>query len=1044
MLRSASLFLAASLLLIPFRPYAALGRAPSPAAPQNVRRHERAVPGSYIVVLKDEAAGRVEVLAEQLSRAHGGIVAATYRHALRGFSVRMGDAAAEALARNPAVSYVEEDSFIDLASTQTDAPWGLDRIDQASLPLSTTYTYTSTGAGVSVYVIDSGIRTTHQEFGGRASVAYDGVGDGQNGQDCNGHGTRVASIVGGSTYGVAKGALLKAVRVSGCSTSPVSQIIAGVDWLTANHVSPSVALVGFSGGGNPTLDTAVRGLISSGVTTVVAAGNINADAGTRSPSRVTEALTVGAVDQFDTRAGFSNFGSALDLFAPGADIPAANWFDDTATAVDSGTSMAAAHAAGVAATYLETHASASPAQVNQAIIDNSTTGVVNSPGTNSPNRLLHVINPPPPPAPSVVATKTDSYASQTGSAMPGDTITYTVNISNVGTADATSVAFNDTVDPNTTLVPGSVSGGGGVNVSGGMLSVNVGTLPPGGNVTITFQVTVNNPYSGGPNVVNQGLVSGSNFANVLTDDPDAFGQNDPTLTPIYLVQIRANDARQPEPATGVSQMLFAVTLSNPAPAGGLSVNYATAGGGTSPATGGASCDGTSDYVNASGTLAFAAGQRVRTIPVNVCSDNVGSESDETLLMNLSSQSFGSVLDAQAMGTITQGYSGGTLIISELRTSGPAGAGDDFVELYNNTNSPQTAAASDGSAGYGVYKMGADCNAEPVLIATIPNGTVIPARGHRLLVGSAYSLSNYGGTGAAAGDQALTSDIENDANVAVFSTADVNNLSTAARLDAVGFGTNTGGGVCDLLREGANLPAVSGSTTEHSFFRKECDYVTNVGCAANGNPKDSHNNAQDFLFADTQVSLVNGLQRLGAPGPENSSSPLRRDDAGVSASLLDGTKSTSVVPNRERFLSPTNPNTSPQGRLEVRRRVQNTTASTVTRLRFRIMEMTTGPTPPVGTADLRAITSSAVVINNVTDAATCASTGTPTSVPCTVTAQATVLETPPTQTVGGGYNSTVSVSIPGGLAPNASIDVNFALGVVQSGTFRFYIIVEALP
>ena len=189
----------------------------------------------------------------------------------------------------------------------------------------------------------------------------------------------------------------------------------------------------------------------------------------------------------------------------------------------------------------------------------------------------------------------------------------------------------------------------------------------------------------------------------------------------------------------------------------MSVNYATADdtGGANPATNGATCNGTTDYQPTSGTITFAAGERVKTIPVTVCADSVAPENDETLLLNLSGNTAGTIADAQAVGTITQTNTAGAFLISELRTSGPAGLGDDFVELYNNTDSPFTVAASDASAGYGVFKMGTDCNATPVLIGTIPNGTPIPARGHYLFVGSQYSLANYGGTGAAAGDAPLT-------------------------------------------------------------------------------------------------------------------------------------------------------------------------------------------------------------------------------------------------------------------------------------------------
>jgi len=336
----------------------------------------------------------------------------------------------------------------------------------------------------------------------------------------------------------------------------------------------------------------------------------------------------------------------------------------------------------------------------------------------------------------------------------------------------------------------------------------------------------------------------------------------------------------------------------------------------------------------------------------------------------------------------------------------------------------------------LYKMGATCGDTPILIGTIPNGTVIPARGHYLVVGSQYSLANYGGAGAAAGNQTMTSDIESDRNVAVFSTANVANISSTNRLDAVGFGTNTGN-VCDLMREGSNLGALAGSPLEYSFFRT-------MFKASSGNPQDTNNNAADFKFADTQGMFIAGVtQALGAPGPENLASPIRRDTSGILLPLLDTTKTSSTAPNRTRDVTPAPP-TAPNGTMSIRRRVTNTTGATVTRLRFRVVDMTTFPSPGASTADLRVITSSAVVISGIQDAGTCASTGTPTTVPCQVTAQATVLETPPAQPNGGGYNSTVTVSIPGGLANNASIDVNFTLGVVQLGTFRFLIIVEALP
>lgn len=392
-MRKSSLVLFTLLSLV-FTPSPLTARYQRQDSQSTFHKHEQAVAGSYIVVFKDGVSpAAVEERARDLSGRYGGWLTHIYRHALRGFAVRMNEQAAEALSHHPLVAYVEEDTVVELAATQQGAPWGLDRIDQRDQPPTNTYTYANNGAGVRVYVIDSGIRTTHEEFEGRASVFFDNVGDGRNGQDCFGHGTQEAAIIGGKTYGVAKGAQLLAVRAFGCTNlSTATKIVEAVDKVTELHQKPAVAVMSASGGANLSLDTAVQNSINAGITYVLAAGNNNLDAGTRSPSRVAGALTVGATDVADTRAAFSNYGAVLDLFAPGVDIPTASIFDDRATILKSGTSMAAAHVAGTAARYLSGNSTHSPAQVHGAVVGNATPNKVVNPGDGSPNLLLHAPN----------------------------------------------------------------------------------------------------------------------------------------------------------------------------------------------------------------------------------------------------------------------------------------------------------------------------------------------------------------------------------------------------------------------------------------------------------------------------------------------------------------------------------------------------------------------------------------------------------------------------------------------------------------------------
>jgi len=361
-----------------------------------------AIPNQYIVVFKDAAVGSSDItpLARSLARAHGGVPDHIYNHALKGFSVRIPESAARALSNNPRVAFVEEDSVVFATGLQFDAPWGLSRIDQRSSVdpyYFSNSSPTGAGVGVNVYIIDTGIRTTHQQFGGRASVAFDVFGS--NGQDCHNHGTAVAGLVGGSTFGVAKGVNLYSVRVLDCNASgTTSGIIAGINWVTANHVSPAVANMSIGcEGANPciiqSMDTAVSNAVAAGVTFTVGAGNSNIDAGNVSPARASGVITVGATDSSDNRWSSSNFGSTVEVFAPGVLVNTAVASSDTGADFFTGTSFAAPHAAGFAAIYLGVFPSASPATVSSALINSATFNAVINPGTGSPNRLLFTFFP---------------------------------------------------------------------------------------------------------------------------------------------------------------------------------------------------------------------------------------------------------------------------------------------------------------------------------------------------------------------------------------------------------------------------------------------------------------------------------------------------------------------------------------------------------------------------------------------------------------------------------------------------------------------------